>query len=288
MSATFSEDDYTVLDDVIAAYEKHFDELKGPQQAAIESSLPPGPIRDATIRRLQSGESLANFKQAVIGRNVESLLQSQQSQVEHLADQGISYDSIVGTLRSIIDPLADRLEDLFADTPERALQATRVLGHLRAETITATGRAFASYRETALEEAHREIIRELSTPVIEVWDEVLVMPLVGVVDSRRAKQMMEQLLTRIVERQSRIVLLDITGVPAVDTDVANHFIKTAQAARLVGAQSILVGISPQVAQTLVRLGVSLTEIETAANLLTGLKKALNILGYSVDRSTDET
>jgi len=110
---------------------------------------------------------------------------------------------------------------------------------------------------------------------------VLAMPLVGMVDSARAKQMMEQLLNRIVERQSRIVILDVTGVPSIDSGVADHLIRTTRAARLVGARSILAGISPQVAVTLVRMGISFGDLETVSDLRSALALALEMLGYKV-------
>ncbi len=131
-------------------------------------------------------------------------------------------------------------------------------------------------------EAQQAAIRELSTPVIQVWEGILVLPIVGAVDSARVRQIMETLLTRIVETQSAIVILDITGVPTVDTAVANHLIKTVQAARMLGARSIVTGLSPKVAQTVVELGVELTGITTCANLRAGLETALAMLGVKVE------
>ncbi len=130
-------------------------------------------------------------------------------------------------------------------------------------------------------ETQQAAIRELSTPVIQVWEGILVLPLVGAVDSARVRQIMESLLARIVETQSEIVILDITGVPMVDTAVANHLIKTVQAARMLGARSIVTGLSPKVAQTVVELGVELTGITTCANLRAGLEMALGMLGVAV-------
>jgi rsbT co-antagonist protein RsbR len=123
----------------------------------------------------------------------------------------------------------------------------------------------------------QEVIGELSTPVIQVWEGILALPLIGTIDSHRTLQIMESLLDRIVKTQSRVVIMDITGVPVVDTQVANHLIKTMQAARLLGAKSILVGISPSIAQTLVHLGVDLATITTGATLKNGLEIALRYL-----------
>ncbi|MGH3649754.1 MAG: STAS domain-containing protein, partial [Acidimicrobiia bacterium] len=149
--------------------------------------------------------------------------------------------------------------------------------------LLAAGSTYAGMREDSVESEYQTVIRRLSTPVITVWDEVLVMPLVGVVDSTRAQQMMEQLLQRIAAETARFVILDITGVPTVDTAVAEHLLKTTKASRLVGAEALLVGISPKVAQTLVRLGVSLSEVATYPDLRSGLDHALRSLGYEMRR-----
>lgn len=115
---------------------------------------------------------------------------------------------------------------------------------------------------------------ELSTPAIKVWEGILAVPLIGTIDSARAAQLTENLLENIVETQSSIVIIDITGVPVVDTQVANNLIKTVQAARLLGADSVLVGITPYVAQTLVHLGIDLGTIHTRSTLRSGLEFAL--------------
>ena len=109
---------------------------------------------------------------------------------------------------------------------------------------------------------HQAAIRELSTPVIRVHDRVLLLPLVGTVDSHRAQQIMETLLLRVVEEQAKAVIVDIAGVPVVDTKVADHLLKTTAAVRLLGAETILTGISAMVARTIVQLGVDLSGMHT--------------------------
>jgi rsbT co-antagonist protein RsbR len=141
------------------------------------------------------------------------------------------------------------------------------------------GNQFISGFDSALEQARAEVrlqseqlaaqqrtIRELSTPILPVHDGVIVVPLVGMIDSQRATQVMEQLLQAINLHQADMVIVDITGVPVVDTGVVNHLVQTARAVRLVGAQVILVGISPEIAQTVVQLGIDLRDIPTLANL----------------------
>jgi rsbT co-antagonist protein RsbR len=117
-------------------------------------------------------------------------------------------------------------------------------------------------------------IQELSTPVLQLWDGVLALPVIGVVDSRRTAEMMERLLDEIVARQSRFVILDITGVEIVDTKTADNFIKVMKAAQLLGARCVLTGIRPAVAQTLVDLGLDLSSIATLRNLQEGLRECL--------------
>lgn len=120
-------------------------------------------------------------------------------------------------------------------------------------------------------------ISELSTPVMEIWDSVLVLPIVGVVDTRRSVEIMENLLDRIVTTQSRCVIIDITGVEIVDTKTADYLVKVVRAASLLGTRCVLTGLSPAVAQTLVEIGASMQEVRTLRNLKEGLKDCLRFL-----------
>jgi len=147
-------------------------------------------------------------------------------------------------------------------------------------------------REAQLQKMHHEqqqlveMIREISTPVIPIHDEILVLPLVGTIDSQRSSRIMETLLMGMQQHRAEVVIIDITGVPLVDTGVANHLIQAAQAASLLGGQCILVGVSPEVAQTMVQLGVDLNTLVTLSNLQAGITYALARRGRIITSQSD--
>jgi len=133
----------------------------------------------------------------------------------------------------------------------------------------------------------RIALQELSAPLIPVFDGITVMPLIGTIDTERAKQIMENLLSGAVRHRSEVVLIDITGVPVVDTMVAHHIIQAAEAVRLVGAKCMLVGIRPEIAQTIVNLGINLDEIITKNTLKKGVEAALQITNKKIIEVTEE-
>ncbi len=134
--------------------------------------------------------------------------------------------------------------------------------------------------EERIQQQSREIM-ELSTPVMQVWQGVVVAPLIGSLDSQRTQQFMERLLNRIVETNSPLALVDIMGVPMIDTQTAQHLIETISAVRLLGAQVVLTGVRPAIAQTLVHLGIDLSGILTRSSLAAGLRVALDVLNLQV-------
>jgi rsbT co-antagonist protein RsbR len=139
--------------------------------------------------------------------------------------------------------------------------------------------------EEMIQQQSKEIM-ELSTPVMQVWQGVVVAPLIGSLDSHRTQQFMERLLERIVETNSPVALVDITGVPTIDTQTAQHLIETISAVRLLGAQVVLTGVRPAIAQTLVHLGIDLSGITTRSSLSAGLLVAMDILNLKVVRKND--
>jgi rsbT co-antagonist protein RsbR len=141
--------------------------------------------------------------------------------------------------------------------------------------------AAAATRQAALIEEQRKTISELQTPVIQVWDRILALPIVGSLDTARTQEMNEALLEKIVETGSEIVILDITGVPVIDTAVAKHLLETVAAARLLGAEALLVGLSTRTALTLVHLGLDLGGMTTRTTMAKGLELAFARLGLEV-------
>jgi rsbT co-antagonist protein RsbR len=181
------------------------------------------------------------------------------------------------SLRNVLLPL---LAEEFEGRAELLVRETGYFTRLLDKMGLVMVENFIRSREEIIRQQRADMM-ELSTPVIKVWDKILTLPIIGTLDSRRAQMMMEALLQKIVETGSIIAILDITGVRTMDTLVANHLIKTVTAARLMGARCILTGVSPAIAQTMVQLGIDLTQITTRAQMADGIKLALEMCGRTV-------
>ena len=181
-------------------------------------------------------------------------------------------------LRTAVRPML--VEEYQSDD---AFSLAQLLGHL-ANLIDKMALVmienYIRSREETIRQQRADMM-ELSTPVIKVWDKILTLPIIGTLDSRRAQMMMEALLQKVVETGSTIAILDITGVRTMDTLVANHLIKTVTAARLMGARCILTGVSPAIAQTMVQLGIDLSQITTRAQMSDGIRLALELVGKAI-------
>ena len=180
-------------------------------------------------------------------------------------------------------PLFTLLQAHYRDDPaqlaEQLWEISELLDSLGMHTI----RTFQKSREAVIKRQQEELL-ELSTPVVKLWDGVLALPMIGTLDSQRTQVVMESLLQRIVDTGSEIAIIDITGVPTVDTLVAQHLLKTVTAIRLMGADCIISGVRPQIAQTIVHLGLDLQGVVTKANLADALKLALTRLGITVNKA----
>lgn len=199
------------------------------------------------------------------------------------AVQGFSPTQTATFVFSFKEPLFARLRDEFGgDTralADETWNATLLLDKLGLFTTE----AFLKSREEVIVRQQQDML-ELSTPVVKLWEGVLALPLIGTLDSARTQVVMESLLQRIVETGAGVAIIDITGVPTVDTLVAQHLLKTVTAARLMGADCIISGIRPQIAQTIVHLGVNLSEVTTKSSLADAFLLALKRTGQRVDRS----
>jgi rsbT co-antagonist protein RsbR len=180
------------------------------------------------------------------------------------------------------EPLFQRIRNEFGKDPERLASATWFTTMLLDRLGLFTTEVHQKGREEIIARQQQEML-ELSTPVVTLWDGVLALPLIGTLDSARTQVVMESLLQRIVDTGAGIAIIDITGVPTVDTLVAQHLLKTVAAARLMGADCIISGIRPQIAQTIVHLGVELQDVVTKATLADAFAVALKRLGLGVQK-----
>ena len=180
-------------------------------------------------------------------------------------------------------PLFAGLQRSFKDNPAAMVDATWEVSSLIDQMAQFTVTTYQRSREEVISRQQMELL-ELSTPVVKLWDGVLAVPVIGTLDSSRAQMVMESLLERLVETGSELAIIDITGVPTVDTLVAQHLMKTVTAIRLMGAESIISGIRPQIAQTIVHLGIDLQGIITKSTLADALATAMRMTGHTVARS----
>jgi rsbT co-antagonist protein RsbR len=196
------------------------------------------------------------------------------------AQQGFTSGDTASFIFSFKRPLFDALRAESGSNAgalaDEVWAATELLDTLGLHTVS----TFQKAREDLINRQQREML-ELSTPVVKLWDGILALPMIGTLDSARTQIVMESLLQKIVDTGSEIAIIDITGVPTVDTLVAQHLLKTVTALRLMGAECIISGIRPQIAQTIVHLGVDLQGVTTKANLADALALALKRSGYKI-------
>lgn len=197
--------------------------------------------------------------------------------------QGLTTEQTASFIFSLKRPFFEAIRQECASNPEKAAAAMWELTELVDRLGMHTATTFQKSREEVIRRQQEELL-ELSTPVVKLWEGVLALPMIGTLDSARTQVVMESLLQRIVETESEIAIIDITGVPTVDTLVAQHLLKTVTAIRLMGADCIISGIRPQIAQTIVHLGVDLQGVTTKSNLADALALALKRSGFSVVRS----
>jgi rsbT co-antagonist protein RsbR len=232
-----------------------------------------------------------NYVDALETGSVETLQAYARDLSERIIRRGVETHEVLGIVLLLRDVLARSLFVHYQDDAEllnRILDAYEPAANRIAVTV---GVSFVEERERVIRE-QQAAIRELSTPVLQVRERLVILPIIGVLDSQRARQLTEQLLDAIQANRAKVVVIDITGVASIDMTVANHLVQTVKASRLMGASAIITGLSSGIAQTLVDLGVDLSMMKTVGDLQGGLEEAERLLGYRVIQSAvaalDET
>ena len=204
---------------------------------------------------------------------------------ERIIPRGVETHEVVGIVLLLRDVLARSLFAKYQTDFEklnRILDAYEPAANRIANTVAV---GFVQERERVIRQ-QQEAIRELSTPVLQVRERLLILPIIGVIDPQRARQLTEQLLRGIRTNRAKVVVIDITGVAAMDVTVANHLVQTVEASRLLGATVIATGLSPEIAQTLVTIGVELGKMNTVGDLQGGIEQAERLLGYKVSPQSE--
>ncbi len=255
-----------------------------------EKLLGSGDVTEQADRREHSRNILRSLVQSAQSGNLDDIHTPEwRPALDALnrvsADRAAKGSSALDTatyVLSLKQPIFSRIQKSKGSSPEEfaaALwSATTMVDKLGLHSIE----IFQKTREGLIKRQQQEMM-ELSTPVVKLFDELIALPLIGTLDSARTQVVMENLLGSIVASNASIAILDITGVPTVDTQVAQHLLKTVAAARLMGADCIISGVRPQIAQTIVHLGVELQNVTTKATMADALKVALQRLGYNMVR-----
>jgi rsbT co-antagonist protein RsbR len=241
--------------------------------------------------RQESDELLNSLLNSLNEENISNIQSADFDQVNEVlsgisitrARQGFSPKETGNYIFSLREALIQSLHTDFKGDPNELLNATIQIVKLVDGLAAVTFETFIKGREEVILRQTDEIT-EISTPVIRVWDGILALPIIGTLDSARTQVVMENLLVEIVASGSSIAILDISGVPAVDSLVAQHLIKTVSATRLMGAECIISGIRPEIAQTVVHLGIDLSNIVTKATLASALRYAFTLLKLEVRKT----
>ncbi len=254
------------------------------------AASPRSQLVDEAESRRQSREFLSLLRAAAQHGDPDNIMGREWDEVRHALEEmtrahariGMTPSQTAMFIFSLKEPLFARIRTEFASDPARLAEATWTTTLLLDRLGLFTTEVHQRGREEVIRQQQHEMM-ELSTPVVELWDGVLALPLIGTLDSARTQIVMESLLQRIVDTGAAIAIIDITGVPTVDTLVAQHLLKTVAAARLMGADCIISGIRPQIAQTIVHLGVELQDVVTKATLADAFAIALKRLNLAVQK-----
>ncbi len=259
------------------------------------------PLREEWTRRITEAQLLSvmtpdeifsevtavydNYVDALETGSVEALEAYARNLSERIIPRGVETHEVLGVVLLLRDVLARSLFEKYQDDfglMNRVLDAYEPAANRIAVTV---GVSFVQERERVIRQ-QQLAIRELSTPVLKVRDQLLILPIIGALDTGRARQLTEQLLTGIRESRAKVVVIDITGVPAIDMAVANHLVQAVRASGLMGARVIITGLSADIAQTLVNLRVDLSMMQSVGDLQGGIEEAERQLSYAVTRTGD--
>jgi rsbT co-antagonist protein RsbR len=246
--------------------DSRFLEAMTPQEVADETTS----VYDNYVEVLETG-------------SVEALQHYARDLSERIIPRGVETHEVVGIVLLLRDVLARSLFEKYQGSfsvLNQVLDAYEPAANRIANTVAVS---FVDERERVIRQ-QQDSIRELSTPVLPVRERLLILPIIGVLDTERARQLTEQLLIGIRTHRAKVVVIDITGAPDVDEPVANYLVRTVDASRLMGASVIITGLSPKIAQTLVTIGVDLSKMNTIGDLQGGLEEAERLLGFQVTRA----
>jgi rsbT co-antagonist protein RsbR len=276
--------DASLLSELVAYLREHRPELL---EAWVKR------ISDAQLLRVMTSEEIFtemtavydNYVDALETGSVEALRAYARALSERIIHRGVETHEVLGIVLLLRDVLGRALLVRYqgdSDLLNRVQDAYEPAANRIAVTV---GVSFVEERERVIRE-QQAAIRELSTPVLQLRGRLLILPIIGVLDSQRARQLTEQLLGAIQTNRAKVVVIDITGVASIDETVANHLVQTVEASRLMGASAIITGLSSGIAQTLVDLGVDLGSMRTVGDLQGGLEEAERLLGYRVIQEGD--
>jgi rsbT co-antagonist protein RsbR len=220
----------------------------------------------------------------VAGAGWDSARETFQSISASRARQGFSTVEVATYVLSLKQPIFAAIRGTFKGNQDELFETIWAASELLDRLALVTTEAYMTTREELILRQQQELL-ELSTPVVKLWDGILALPIIGTLDSARTQMVMENLLQTVVATNSKFAIIDITGVPTVDTLVAQHLLKTITAARLMGAECIISGVRPQIAQTIVHLGINLEDVVTKAKLSDAFALALDRSGRYVARKS---
>jgi rsbT co-antagonist protein RsbR len=285
-AAERSEDAASLLQELVAYLRDSRTELREEWARRISEAELLSVMSDEEIFS-EATEVYDNYVDALETGSIETLQTYARELSERIIPRGVETHEVLGIVLLLRDVLARSLFAKYQDDLEllnRILDAYEPAANRIAVTV---GVSFVEERERVIHD-QQEAMRELSTPVLQLRERLLILPIIGMLDSARARQLTEQLLAAIRDNRATVVVIDITGVATIDRTVANHLVQTVEASRLMGASTILTGLSSEIAQTLVDLDVDLGMMKTVGDLQGGLEEAERLAGYRGGAAGDAT